>query len=520
MKRLILFLFVLGSALYAQIPGSIDPSFSGITSGFNGYVYAVAVQPDGKILVGGGFTTYNGVDCPNKLVRLTSTGALDDTFTGLTSGFDEYDEVYSLAVQPDGKILVGGWFSTYNGINCPDRFIRLTSTGVLDDTFTGLTSGFNSYIYSIVVQPDGKILVGGDISTYNGVNCPDMLVRLTSTGALDDTFSGITSGFNNVVYSIVVQPDGKILVGGEFTTYNGVNCPDRLVQLTSTGALDGTFSGITSGFNVNVRSIAIQGDGKILVAGGFTTYNGVNCPDRLVRLTSTGALDGTFSGITSGFNSDVFSVAVQSDGKILVGGVFTTYNGVNCPDNLVRLTSTGALDDTFTGLTSGFNSWLYSIVVQPNGKILAGGNITTYNGVDCPDKLVRLNNLTLPLITTSNISSISNTGAFVGCNITNGGNSTITKRGICWSANGLPTILGEHADETGNFGAGIFTANLSGLQPGTTYRVRAYAENSAGLNYGDEITFTTIPTLGQWGLIAFGSLLAIIGGAVVWKRFV
>jgi hypothetical protein len=84
----------------------------------------------------------------------------------------------------------------------------------------------------------------------------------------------------------------------------------------------------------------------------------------------------------------------------------------------------------------------------------------------------------------------------------------------------LPTIQDDHQDETGNFSTGIFSASLSGLQPGTTYRVRAYAENSIGLNYGNEITFTTIPTLGEWGLMVFGSLIALVGAAVVWKRFV
>ena len=257
-------------------------------------------------------------------------------------------------------------------------------------------SGFNSDIFSIVTQTDGKILVGGNLFwTYNGVSCPSSLLRLNSDGSVDSTFSGITTGFDNAVYSIAIQTDGKILVGGVFTTYNGVNCPDRLVRLNTNGSIDTSFNSGGTGFDDAVGSITIQNDGKIIVFGAFTTYNGVNRPDRLVRLNSNGSIDTSFNSGGSGFDgvfSLVFiSVKTQTDDKILVGGNFTTYNGVSCPVNLVRLTSAGTIDSTFSGITTGFNNSVYSIAIQTNGKILAGGVFTTYNGVSCPVNLVRLN---------------------------------------------------------------------------------------------------------------------------------
>lgn len=338
-----------------------------------------------------------------------------------------------------------------------------------------------------------------------------------TSGSIDPSFSGIASGFNGTVNSIAIQGDGKILVGGNFTTYNGVDCPDRFVRLTSTGTLDGSFTGLTSGFNNAVTSIAVQNDGKILVGGNFLAYNGVDCPDRLVRLTSTGALDVSFAGSTSGINSSVYSIVVQCDGKILIGGYFTTFNGADCPDYFLRLTSTGALDNSFSGLVSGVNGYVYSIAIQSDGKILVGGDYTTYNGINCPDRLIRL---LVPLqLSTMPISSITETGAISGGNISETG-TPITSRGVCWNTTGLPTKdLTTKTEETDTFFTGLYSANISGLSPNTVYHVRAYATNSVGTAYGNEITFTTIPTLGQWGLIAFGSLIALIGGAVVWRRF-
>ncbi len=314
-------------------------------SGFNGDIKAIQIQTDGKILVGGGFSQYNGIGYSTYLVRLNSDGSIDTSFNSGGSGFNYV--VSSIQIQTDGKILVGGYFTTYNGVDCPDKTVRLNSDGTLDTSFNSGGSGFNNVVSSIQIQTDGKILVGGNFTQYNGVDCPDYLVRLNSDGTLDTSFNSGGSGFNNVVNTIQIQTDGKILVGGGFTQYNGVDCPDYLVRLNSDGTLDTSFNSGGSGFDSNVNTIQIQTDDKILVGGYFISYNGVDCPDCLVRLNSDGSIDTSFNSGGSGFSSFVSSVKIQTDGKILVGGGFTQYNGVDCPDKLFRIYSDGSTLDDF-----------------------------------------------------------------------------------------------------------------------------------------------------------------------------
>lgn len=428
--------------------GTVDPSFNGITSGFNVTVNTVALQADGKILVGGAFTSFNGsAGAPDYFIRLNSNGSVDSSFTGLTTGFDNTVRVITL--QPDGKILVGGDFTTYNGSAAPDGLLRLNSDGTIDSAFSGLITGFDSGVRAVVLQDDGKILVGGNFGAYNGVGTvPDRFIRLNSDGTVDGTFSGLATGFEAWVTWIFVQPDQKIFVCGNFSTYNGVDVTDRLIRLNSDGTVDSTFDGFGSGFapsgcpvtvlgdelilfvgdfssynadsnisdrfgyftadgakdsaasgimtglNGSVEFAIPQADGKMLVGGNFTSFNGnASAPDRLVRLSSDGSLDASFNAITTGFNDWVRAIAIQGDGKILVGGDFTSYNGsAGAPDRLIRLNSDGSVDASFSGLVSGFNAYSRSIVVQSDGKILVGGGFSSYNGsAGAPDGLIRLN---------------------------------------------------------------------------------------------------------------------------------
>ncbi|SFB08361.1 delta-60 repeat domain-containing protein/Por secretion system C-terminal sorting domain-containing protein, partial [Flavobacterium swingsii] len=345
--------------------GTKDTTFNTGT-GFNNYVKLIAVQPDGKILLGGDFTTYNG-GTENYIIRLSSDGTKDSTFTtgiGFNAGVDD------ISIQPDGKILVGGNFTTYKGVT-QNRIIRLNTDGTKDTTFTtGI--GFNSVVDDIAIQSDGKILVGGLFTTYQGVT-QNRIIRLNSDGTKDTTFNTGT-GFNNPVYAIAIQPDGKILVGGNFTTYKGVT-QNRIIRLNTDGTKDTTFNTGT-GFNNYVFAIAIQPDGKILVGGYFTTYKGVT-QNYIIRLNSDGSKDSTFN-IGTGFNSIVDDIAIQSDGKILVGGSFTTYQGVT-QNGIIRLNSDGTKDTTFNTGT-GFNDFVSTITIQTDGKILVGGNFTTYQG--------------------------------------------------------------------------------------------------------------------------------------------
>jgi uncharacterized delta-60 repeat protein len=226
-----------------------------------------------------------------------------------------------ITVQPDGKIMAGGRFSTYQGVSA-NRIIRLNLDGSRDTTFN-MGTGFGpsiAAVNSIVFQPDGKILVVGFFGTYQGITA-EGIIRLNSDGSRDTSFV-IGTGFGfTPVWFITLQPDGKILVGGDFQTYRGV-AANRIIRLNLDGSRDTTFN-MGTGFNGDVRSISIQPDGKILVVGRFSTYQGVSA-NRIIRLNLDGSRDTTFN-MGTGFNSDVDEVTLQLNGKILVGGGFTTY---------------------------------------------------------------------------------------------------------------------------------------------------------------------------------------------------
>lgn len=372
--------------------GARDTEFKG--TGFTSFVQSISLQSDGKFLVGGDFTRYMGGEGSGRagLDRVNSDATSATDFNGNDSGFNGF--IMVSAVQADGKILAGGSFTSYNGASAaPDNFIRLQSDGTVDLSFSGISSGFNNFVESIAVQGDGKILVGGQFTSYNGnASAPDRLIRLSADGSVDGSFSGVTTGFDGPVRAIVVQADGKILVGGNFTSYNGNgSAPDGLIRLNVDGSVDASFSGITTGL-LNVESIVVQNDGKILVGGGFTSYNGIgSAPDHLIRLNVDGSVDASFSGVTIGFDANVEAVSIQVDGKVLVGGQFTSYNG-NGAARLIRLNADGSVDSSFSGITTGFVGGVYSISMQPDGKILVGGDFTSYNGnAAAPDRIIRLN---------------------------------------------------------------------------------------------------------------------------------
>ena len=284
------------------------------------------MQNDGKILIGGQFTTYNGT-ARGYVARLNTDGSLDTGFP--PSGYAGANgPVYSVAMQPsDGKILIGGAFTTYNG-TARGYVARLNTDGSLDTGFLATGAGANSYVDSVAVQPsDSKILIGGQFTTYNGT-ARGYVARLNTDGSLDTGFLATGAGANSLVLSVAVQPsDGKILIGWQFTTYNGT-ARGYVARLNTDGSLDTGFLATGAGANNNVNSVAMQpSDGKILIGGAFTTYNGTARGD-VARLNTDGSLDTGFLATGAGANSLVLSVAVQpSDGKILIGGPFSAYNG-------------------------------------------------------------------------------------------------------------------------------------------------------------------------------------------------
>jgi uncharacterized delta-60 repeat protein len=339
------------------VPDSYNPDAGGHNPG----VSSLAVQPDGKVLVAGWFTTLGGANRGN-IGRLNADGTLDSTFNP-----GAYSPVYSLAVQADGKVLVGGFFGTLGGQTCY-HLGRLNPDGTLDGTFN---PGADNGVYSLAVQADGKILVGGYFTTLGG-QARLSLGRLNADGTLDSAFNPGAGGGYAHVYSLAVQADGKVLVAGAFDTL-GWGSRTNIGRLNADGTLDTTFN---PGAYLAVYSLAVQADGKVLVGGAFTTLGGQprNC---LGRLNADGTLDNTFN---PGANKDVYSLAIQADGKILVGGNFTTLGG-GSRTNIGRLNPDGALDSTFNpGAGGGSYPSVYSLAVQADGKVLVGGSFTILGG--------------------------------------------------------------------------------------------------------------------------------------------
>jgi uncharacterized delta-60 repeat protein len=315
------------------------------------------------VLIGGRFDTVNGQQRAN-FARLAADGTLDSSFAPAVGYSIDTPLVDAIALQADGKILVGGSFDNLAG-RTRNRIGRLCVDGSLDDT---LNAGADGEVAALALQADGKILVGGGFTMLAG-QPRDSIGRLNPDGTLDMSFNpGATKNFGAFVNNLVVQPDGKILIGGWFTTLAG-QPGYNIGRLNADGMLDGSFRGAADHI---VYCLALQNDGKIIVGGSFTFLNEPR--DRIGRLNPDGTLDRNFN---PGANGPVFCLAVQPDGKILVGGQFTRLAGQ--PRNyLGRLNPDGSLDPNFDPAP---DFWIHCLAVQPDGKILVGGSFRSIAGV-------------------------------------------------------------------------------------------------------------------------------------------
>ncbi len=365
---------------------TIDPTFS---VSLNGSIIAVALQTDGKILIGGSFNTVNGAN-RNRIARLNADGSLDATFNPGT-GADNL--VYDIAVQPDGKILLGGNFA---GVNSVNRFAiaRLNADGSVDSSFVSPIllpmpspnppSQIPSIVYSIALQTDGKIVIGGLIVlSYNGTTAITRpITRLNANGSYDNSFN--PGNINSNSLKVAVQPDGKIMFVGFSTLVNGVS-RRFIARLNADGSLDASFNPGT-GANLPIHSLFLKSDGKILISGSFSAFNGVN-RNRIAQLNSDGSLDNSFvPSETSPFTVD--NVIALPNGKVLAAGLFGAFiNGDS--DSLKLFNPDGTADASFRFNTSAPGG-VRAIAVQTDGKIIVGGSFTRING-EARNGLARFN---------------------------------------------------------------------------------------------------------------------------------
>lgn len=356
-------------------PGSIDFSFDpkpqveASTSG----VGTFAVQDDGKILVTGVFVGRSGPLV--SLERLNESGSLDEEFDVIVPANQAWGAWSSVTVvlpQRDGKIMIGGDFKRVDARD-RDGLARLSADGTLDETFH--PGEIWDRVDALIVQPDGKVVIGGNpLNTVQG-NTRHGIARLEPNGALDPEFQPPFAE-HSYVHAMLLHADGKLLVAGnlQFRGKNG-NETTGIARLQSDGTLDPAFVQNSAGSQATVYALAEQRDGKILVLGD----------SGLVRLHSDGAKDGSFnSKVRPGLSPR--ALAVQDDGRILIGIFDPDAGGAGSASKILRLNPDGGLDPSFEppsriDANLGRQTSLAAIQILPDGKLLIAGTFDTFSGV-------------------------------------------------------------------------------------------------------------------------------------------
>ena len=339
--------------------GTVDTAF-GMGGGVDTLpVFAVALQPDGKIVIGGDFTDVDGTRA-NRVARLNADGTVDTTFNlvpdpatpGATipgtgaAGAGDSSAVRVIVVQPDGKIIVGGSFTTFNDLP-REYLVRLNPDGSVDPTFVGpdFSQPYNWKVSSLALQPDGRILVGGrfffgieQLTQKSGI------IRVLANGSLDGSFvtDRGASAFGNPgwiqeVRTIALQRNGQIVIGGDFNGFGGttqmVNIKrNRLARLNASGSLDSFDPNVDSTVTYptptsSVGATFIQADGNILIGGKFAKIGGT-AMNSYARLGGGGGVDSSFV-VGSGSTGEIYDIAMQSDGRAILGAGFGTIGGIS-----------------------------------------------------------------------------------------------------------------------------------------------------------------------------------------------
>ncbi len=361
--------------------------------GANALVYAMVLQPDGKAVIGGNFTSYNNTNRYH-IARVNTDGTLDTSFdpqAGVAYSIDQrLASVTTLARDSNGRFIIGGLMTTYNGVQ-RNGVARLNSNGSLDPSFNpGL--GTTNTVWSVLIQPDGKILVAGQFTSFD-TQARRHIVRLNADGTVDPTFDPGPNGPDGNVYALALannSSNAPIVIGGAFTAIGG-QLRGNIARLNADGTLDPTFAPLL-GANGVVRTVAVQPNGKVLLGGEFTRVDNLRF-NRLARLNSDGRVDTAFQP-GDGADDTVFNITLQTDGTIYVGGLFTSFNGTHRL-GFTRLLANGLVDTTFldtaynqfAGLCKPYfnpdvnpKSFVLTSKVQTDGKVLIGGSFAQVGG--------------------------------------------------------------------------------------------------------------------------------------------
>ncbi|WP_373999153.1 delta-60 repeat domain-containing protein [Bdellovibrio bacteriovorus] len=353
--------------------------------GFNNDANAIvwANSEKSALYIGGNFTRLHG-ESKSKLVRVYLNGAVDPSFD-IGTGFN--GDVETIAVDSQNRVLVGGDFTDYNGTPAT-RLIRLLPDGNIDSTFN-VGSGFDGNVRSIAITSAGDIFVGGWFFSVNGA--------AQKSFALLDENGSVKSGFNNngssilmgAVDKVLVAPDGRLVFGGSFivnTTLNGSpTTQSYLMAMDQTGAFDPQFLPAFSG-PAYIYDLEFEASGKLLVAGRFQPDPALGLRNGLARYDMNGTADASFA-TGSAFNmfSTTYDIQIAPNGKILALGNFTSFNGVSVK-KMVFLNADGSLDNTWVPRSNvpGENSNFCeasSAAIDDSGKIFFVGNFMSCGNV-------------------------------------------------------------------------------------------------------------------------------------------
>nr|WP_262898427.1 T9SS type A sorting domain-containing protein [Hymenobacter negativus] len=354
--------------------GSRDPAFVPLVQA-PASVNALVQQPDGKYVVGGNFTEIGGV-AAGYVARLNTDGTLD---AGFTAAARASDVVTALALQPDGKVLVGGTFDQLAG-GVRQSLGRLLPNGALDTGFAPVfvpTVFGQSNVELLAVQNDGRVLVKGTLTEASApLNIFSQLLCLNGVTGQRDTSFPVTYQAD----ALLVQPDGNLVIGGS-NNISGSRYP--ILRLLPSGTLDPSFTQTavpTNSLNFATQ-LARDAAGRLYASGSFTSFGGLPMGE-VVRLLPNGTPDPGFAA--GAVSTRIQTLAVQPNGRVLVGGQVGTQNA----NGTLRLLSNGAFDLSYNGAT-GPNTTVNSLLVQADGAIMAAGSFTTVSGISY-NGLVRL----------------------------------------------------------------------------------------------------------------------------------
>lgn len=403
----LLAIFYLAANSYLLEAQVVDQSF---ISPFNSssFIREIAVQSDSKIIVAGRLyaPSLNGGALVH-LARLQSDGSIDP---GFTPGILPRGDIYAIKTLSNGKIIIGGYFPSYNN-KIAANLVMLNADGSIDNTFN-IGSGLNGtydYIKDIYLLSNQKILIGGTVTKYNGTDC-NLLVRLNADGSLDQSFRP-GADYTGRIETIEVQSDGKILIGGGIVKKNDALGRQVLIRLNEDGSLDNGFV-ISKSDIPSINRLVVQPDGKILVGGDFSKYNDT-AYSSLVRLNSNGSIDkslvtGTgFKAIHGGIITYplniVADIKLQQNGNIIVSGNFYEYNQTFV-NGIIKLNADGSISETYQACKRDYSlngGTIYGLSLLPNDQLLAVGSFFQYFNSNNATAVMRLNASpgAIPLVT-------------------------------------------------------------------------------------------------------------------------